>query len=417
MTFRNAVTALTSVEQPQKRMTRLLVLLLAVILILTSAAVLTRTSRLSPDAQLMDEAAALTRRAFDVLLAKKQADGILIDGSDLTSSGVIGGHALTAITTTDGSLAAKRVSTNPNFAALFVSYLRRAGVGEGDQVGLMFSSSFPALNIACLAACEAVGANVCLMNSVGASVYGATDVDFTFMDMLEVLLEEDVLHTRISLVSFGGEGDVGRDFQDEDGVWIAGTRDAETIRTALRERAEAYGIPFLYEEDHDKNVASRVSLLSGALPHMKLFISVGGSVCALGRGINAYVDTGYQAPSPFAVHRLNAYDSVPPSWGLLQYFHAAGLPVVSMLNVQKLAADAHMDAAEEAFYPIGVGDMYTETRIGLWYPVSVILLFVLSLFRLVPLAAAIRKEKQKHGTLCADLRPGARKRRMFRHNK
>src|SRR5690606_32173871 len=97
-------------------------------------------------------AARLTRLAMQAIKEEKRKRGIVIDqDADPAQSGMIGA-ALTPITSNTGYLNAKRTSINPNFAAVFVELLGEANIRPGSRVAVGVSGSFPALNIAALAA-------------------------------------------------------------------------------------------------------------------------------------------------------------------------------------------------------------------------------------------------------------------------
>ena len=57
--------------------------------------------------------------------------------------------------------------------ALLVQMLTEAGVKSGDTIGAGFSGSFPTLNLAVLAAGEAMNVKVIYIASMGASTFGA----------------------------------------------------------------------------------------------------------------------------------------------------------------------------------------------------------------------------------------------------
>ena len=97
-------------------------------------------------------AAHKAREAMGAIKSERQRRGAVIDPEiDPAGSGMIG-SALTAVTSNTGYLDAKQTSANPNFAAVIVDLLKRAGVEKGDLVAIGLSGSFPALNIATFAA-------------------------------------------------------------------------------------------------------------------------------------------------------------------------------------------------------------------------------------------------------------------------
>ena len=163
-------------------------------LIMCASTAFTLTSpkeTVSPYYDTMKEAALLAQRAMQAVRQYKVDHGIPISEEDILDTGMLGDR-YTSITTTVGVLEAKRTTFNPNWAAVIVNMFAEAGLKEGDQVGMVFSGSFPALNICAMAAAQTFGVDVCIMASVGASSYGANNVDFTFFDMAEYLFTQGI---------------------------------------------------------------------------------------------------------------------------------------------------------------------------------------------------------------------------------
>ncbi len=136
---------------------------------------------------------------------------------------------------------AKRTATSPDFAALMVKYFNEAGLREGDVVAVGASGSFPSLIIATLAASRAMNLEPILIYSIGASMYGATIPEFTFIEMLDAIRAKGILPYYIAAVSLGGDDDAGggglfeesRDISEE----IAERSGAYVIREDSIERA------------------------------------------------------------------------------------------------------------------------------------------------------------------------------------
>src|SRR5262249_18075590 len=122
-------------------------------------------------AQLALKGMELIREERDQLGNEKPAEDIdmIVDPTD---SGLIG-LPMSPVTSDPGVLTAKQTSLNPNFAAVVVQWLRRAGVGKDDVVAVGVSGSFPALNICVYAALQTLGAKAVIVSSAAASQYGA----------------------------------------------------------------------------------------------------------------------------------------------------------------------------------------------------------------------------------------------------
>lgn len=343
----------------------------------------------------MQAATDLAARAMEKVKTYKEENGIPLSADDRLKTGMLGGGDWTPITTTDGELAAKRTSCNPDWAAVFVSYFYRAGVQKGDSVGMVFSGSFPALNVCALAAAQVCGLQTCVMASAGASYYGANDPDFTFFDMAQVLFSSGVLAGKIDYFSFGGGNDTGRDFKDEDYMdfdGTASTRTAEEIRAAIRSRAETSDTVFLLEEDFEKNIENRIALFAEKSPDMKLFISVGGSLVALGTGTDVFLDTGYLSPSRFGFGRTDALGVRAKGSGLLDYFRRRGVPVVSMLNIRSQAREHSLPVDPDEPFVTGQGEIYFSKA---YSPVFPLLALVASAAAIVVFFILRRRKKNR----------------------
>jgi poly-gamma-glutamate system protein len=159
-----------------------------------------------PDPRREEKSAAmeLMRRSAQAVRQEKLRIGIPVDRHlDTTDSGLIGVE-YTDITTTLGSLSAKRTSTNPAFAAVVVDMLDQAGVRPGDRVAVSFSGSFPALNIAVLSAARVMDLHPVIISSVGSSMYGANQPEMTWLDMERILADKGLFPYRSNAASLGG---------------------------------------------------------------------------------------------------------------------------------------------------------------------------------------------------------------------
>lgn len=300
---------------------------------------------ISPVYKTMVEAAEIAEDAMEAVKAEKVSRGIELNELDILETGMLGAY-YTSITTTRGVLEAKRTSANPNWAAVVVGMFRRANLRAGDQVAMVFSGSFPALNICVMAAAQAYGLEQYVMASIGASNYGATNEDFTFFDMAEFLYAGGILTHRLDCVSLGGDSDIGRDFYDDD------------VKTQILDRIEASGVTFIYESDYEKNIDTRLGYIERAVPDIKFMVNVGGSLVALGTGVNAFLNTGYVKPYSNYAFSVMSWGKRDEGCGLLQYFLAQGLPVASFLNLKGLALDYGIPYDPVEKQQIGVGEVY-----------------------------------------------------------
>lgn len=110
--------------------------------------------------------------AIAAIRVEAESRGIALDpGADPNRTGLVG-LSWTGLTTTLGSLPAKRTGAQPDAAALLARLLLEAGVGPGDRVAVDSSGSFPGFAVAALVAVRSLGAVPVAVISVGSSTWG-----------------------------------------------------------------------------------------------------------------------------------------------------------------------------------------------------------------------------------------------------
>src|SRR5690606_18084703 len=134
--------------------------------------------------------------------------------SDPAGTGLIG-KRFTTVTSDTGLLSSKQTSINPNFAAVVVHFLKRAGLSKGETVAVGLSGSFPAANIAAYSAIQALGLRPVIIASASASQWGAKHPRFLWLDMEKVLYRRKIFPFRSSAASIGGVDDLGAGIAEE----------------------------------------------------------------------------------------------------------------------------------------------------------------------------------------------------------
>lgn len=309
------------------------------------------------------EASTLSSNAFKAIYQYKIDNGIAISEDDINNTGMIGDR-FTSITTTIGILEAKRTSTNPNFAAVIIDMLKEANVKKGDEVGVIFSSSFPSLNIDVLSVIEVFGLKACIMGSVGASSFGANNPNFTFYDMSEYLYEIGIFKSRIDLISLGGAYDIGDDFSDDE--------DKENIIKRIHER----GTDYLYERDYVKNIEYRRKYFYEKVPNMKILINVGGNLVSMGKDECAFINHNGLVMSNYYGSKHNNNLSKK---GLMEYYLEDGVNVIHMLNIKSLALKYGLPYDPMNTVEIGKGEVYFEISYDLTIPIIALILSIMAL--------------------------------------
>lgn len=216
-------------------------------------------------------AARLTGEAFKAIKTERIARGIPIEPeADPLQTGLIG-HSITPVTSNSGYISAKRASVNPNWAALVVHWLKRAGVEKGDVVAVGVSGSFPALCIATLAAVQTLDLTPIVIASASASEWGANDPNFMWLDMEKVLHERKIFGFRSVASSRGGIDDKAFGISEEGRKLI----DAAITRNGV-ERIDSDSLVQGVEE------RMRIYDAQSANRPIKAYINVGGGTASVG---------------------------------------------------------------------------------------------------------------------------------------
>lgn len=250
---------------------------------------------------------------------------------DPSGSGLIGVD-YSDITSSLGDLRAKQTSLNPSFAGLMVKWLKEAGVKPQDRIAVTFSGSFPALNLAVLSASEIMDLRPLIISSVGASMYGANIFGYTWLDMEKRLNNVGLLHNRSRYASLGGVMDTNG------GVFETGIDEGEAAIARTEVEYLREGTPKTVERD-----ALRRMELYFSEGRPTAFINVGGNVTAIG-----WVNETHLLGNGLLQH-FPSCDS--PQRGLLFRMHEKGVPVIHLLNIERLAAANHLPVAPHVLNP------------------------------------------------------------------
>jgi poly-gamma-glutamate system protein len=265
-------------------------------------------------------AAARTMQAgMRVVAAERAGQGLMQSPEiDRNRTGLIGPE-YTAITTSLGLLDAKRTAASPDLAAAIVRAIDPLGLAPGDPVLVTLSGSLVGGNLATLAALETLGLRPIVLTSVSASMWGATDPDFTWLDMERALAASGVLAGSSRFALRGGIGGVARGLDPE-------------AQAALDAAIARHGAQPVEADDLEALVARLEGLLldaAGGAP--TLLVNAGGSTVALGTCPES------AAIPPGLSHRpLPCSDGVP---GLVMRLAERGVPVLHLLDMRRLALD------------------------------------------------------------------------------
>ena len=300
-------------------------------------------------AEEMQAAAALHKQVVALVKEERLARGYALAPEDTLQIGLIG-EQITPITTSLGSLEAKRTAQLPDFAALCVRLFHEAGVRKGDRVGACFSGSFPGLNLAVLCAAEVMELDLVYSCSVGSSNYGANLPGFVLPEMIQTVVQAGLLSTMPQSVSMGGTGDEGRNMQ---GYALEETEEIE----AMKERLAREGIRLSAYPDYQENIRVHMAMMGDT----KAFVNVGGNILGLG---NEDTSLG------FGQGLLNPQEpAIKESSGLIERYLALGVPTIHLLNIKQLCAETGVpfdpvavpaDGSSQVYY----SRQYSKVAIG-----------------------------------------------------
>ncbi len=318
-----------------------LVILALVAMLLQTVLDQTRTPTKQRDYDLKLAAANLAARAFDTVREHRGLSGARLDlTNDPAGTGLIGPE-ISLITNATGDLEAKLTSLNPNFAAVFVEYFRRAGLRAGDPVAVGISGSFPGMNICLFAALETMELRPVVVSSVGASNWGANSPDFTWLDMESLFVQRGVFHLRNQAATYGGGNDMGRGL-------------SPTGRQFILDAMDRNQVPLLASTNIEDAISKRMAFYETASRGrlFRMYVNVGGGVASLGSGHNK---TLLKAGLGFDLGAHN--------WarkGTLILFAEKGAPVVHILKIAALARRHGLPVAPDVRPEPGEGEIFTR---------------------------------------------------------
>ncbi len=216
-----------------------------------------------------------------------------------------------------------------------------ARLQEWVEVGAGFSGSFPALNIAVLCACVAMGLEITYISSVGSSTYGANNPALTYPEIAHLLYSDGLISTDSSLVTMGGDADVGLGMD-------------EALAAPIRERLTEAGLSLMEQPDYAENITQRKELYAAA--GIDCFVAVGGNTTSLGRGESSVTLGQGVLQSALFTGRIDDES------GLVQFYLSEGLPVINLLNIKQITTDYALPFDPKFCAPVGESAVFYLTR-------------------------------------------------------
>jgi poly-gamma-glutamate system protein len=309
-------------------------------------------------------AAQLAQEAMEVIKEERLRINPVIDPAiDPAQTGLIG-SLMTSVTTASAPLSAKQTSANPNFAAVIVEMLRRAGAEEGDVVAIGWSGSFPALNICTYAAVRTLKLRPIIISSVAASQFGANDPKLLWIDMERILNERNVFPFRSITASIGGVEDRGVGLSEE-GLQLLTTGVARN------------GLKLLKPKDFTDSINKRMALYeqaAGDAP-IRVYINVGSGTVSVGTqlGKRAF-QAGLSARKPTGARYIDS---------IMTRFIDEGVPVIHLVKVERMAATYRLPLQPMSLPMPGEGGVFYREEYNRWLAGGALLVIFASLYAFV----------------------------------
>ena len=344
--------------KPVIQETRTLVVLALISIIAYSIAFFSRMEFVSNTYDIKINAAMKMQESMKMLKNIRMEKGVFIDiENDPNETGLVGSQ-FSLITTDEGDLDAKLTTLDPNFAAAMVELLTRANLTSGDTIALMLTRSMPGANMAMLIACKAMDIYPFIISSIGASQWGANDPEMTWLDMERILFEQGYISSRSIAASIGGRNDRGR---------LLSPKGRELIRYNI----ENNKLPLISGTGLEDNVNKRMEYFGAH--NYKAVVNIGGGVASLGTSFNL------RLIKPGIVYRkdiekISRGDGIE---GAVVKFSKQNIPLIHILNIQKLTDELGMKYAPIPIPEIGEGSLYAIEKYDL--KITVLSLIIVSL--------------------------------------
>lgn len=300
-------------------------------------------------------AARLTHEAFQLAKAMRDSLKLPIDSvNDPNLTGLVGVQ-FSPITWGRADLSDALTTINPNFSAAIVELLIEAGVRRGDTVGVSWDGSFPALNIAILAATREMGVVPVVVTTMSSAMWGANLPDWTWPDIESRLSAGRFPGRRNQLAFVGGEDDQGQGLSPEG-------------RQILAEAAVRSGLKLAEVKDLKEGAALR----RAALGRVKAALCVGRAAVHSG-------DAQVTLPSRILRGRADRNRA----GGLVRLLLEDRVPVIHIANPRRIASRYRLPIAPEPMPEPGRGRLFLERRYSVWLAGLFIVLLAIVLWFIV----------------------------------
>ncbi|OQY40166.1 MAG: hypothetical protein B6226_00380 [Candidatus Cloacimonetes bacterium 4572_65] len=249
--------------------------------------------------------------------------------TDPEKLGIVGPET-SAIITSRGILSEKQRAINPNLPAIFIKWFADANLEKGDYVAVGLSGASPAINIALYSAMKEMELNPVIITALSSSKYGASNPNFTWLDMEQAIYKE--VGYRSQSASVGGNRDVAAGLNSEG-------------KAELRDIISKHNLKLL------EGNQARISMYKKALPKgksYKAFINIGAAVSNVGSVVNANL---LKEGVTFKLPEME-------KMGVLGYFAGENIPLIHIFKGNETFAKYYFAEAGETQQKLGKGIIY-----------------------------------------------------------
>ena len=256
--------------RPYIKRTYILVLVAMINLLLVYLSYQSYSFTKSQDYELKIGAATIMKNALDLTKGLDNPKVI-----DRFKSGLVGVDSTDSqMTTKKGFLESKVATTNPNFAAVFIDWFSAIGISSDisnvpDTVAVSMTGSFPGANIAFLSACKASNVYPVIISSIGSSSWGANQIDKTWIEIENTLIDANFFNYKSKAFSLGGDNDQLDELPDD-------------IKQILENKIIKNKYDIISGDQMQDAVNKRIKKYKEQSSNYKAYVNIGGSSASLG---------------------------------------------------------------------------------------------------------------------------------------
>ena len=252
-----------------------------------------------------------------------------------------------------GKYEAKSTVLKPNFSALIIDQFSKSDLNKGDTIAVSMTGSMPGANIAVLMACEAMELEYILISSLGASSWGATDMNLSWPKMEKILYDNNLISKVSDKFTYGGGADYLKRGTRYRKIYGGESKrvSIDSLMISLYPNKTMDDLFILHGLSNDEvlndstgtilktSINQRISFYEkscsdGSLSCFDAYVNVGGGVASFGyKGKNKLKDN-------FGYVKANDVLDVLPSFekrnSVMAKFAESNIPLINITEIEKL---------------------------------------------------------------------------------